>query len=153
MRRVRGFEHPGRVESCYHFMIMEWLLFVGVFLVPVGVAAVACWVTRDGAGWVRLALSTVPLIALIRLVYILFNDPNPNPSTFEIATPFILVIGAYAYMWFKAYKRNPKATTDLTAAAGYTAMGVAAARKYQGWRDKERAKAIADEIERRGETQ
>lgn len=127
---------------------VEWLVLLGLFVFPVGVAAINVWLNPGRRSLVHLGLSALPLILAIRILLIILSTERSDPSTLELILPFLMLLAAFAYMWFRAYQKDPKATMNLTAAVGFTAMGVAATRKFQKMRDQERASAIADELAR-----
>lgn len=124
-------------------------MIVGTFL---GVAAIGCIYILMMPSWKSVAVLLMflaPLAALSWLVWIVMTTANPNPSVGQIALPFVLAGADIVILWMWLYSKDPKATSEITTAAAWTYIGANAARSYQHRRDKERAKAVADELERR----
>ncbi len=128
---------------------MGWLVIVGVFVGLAAIGGVCLWVERTWKAFFVLLLLLAPIVAFARLAWLVLFTPNPDPSVGEIAFPFVLAVGCIVLLWLWAYSKHPKATSDVTSAAAWTYLGTRAVGGYQRHRDRERAKALADELEKR----
>jgi hypothetical protein len=136
------------------------VFFVGVF----GIILVVCpgtaialvwydWPDRIVANLIVFALQLPAIGCLLWLLdYTLtttdLQDDRFNGGVVRVLFTAALAIGS---LLFSLWWRWPKQTQTVVAAAGLALMAAEAAKAYEKQRDEERAKAVADELERRHE--
>jgi hypothetical protein len=131
---------------------MEWLVILGVFAGLLIIGCVCVWWARTWTSVLVFVLMAAPAVAFGRLVWVVLATESPDPSTGELALPFALAAIDIAIIWGWLYSKEPKATSDATAAVASAYIAGRAVRRYQRMRDRERAEAVADEMKRQGDT-
>jgi 4-amino-4-deoxy-L-arabinose transferase-like glycosyltransferase len=121
------------------------ILVLLVLLVPVAVAGASKWWEHDSLkADVLFLLTFVPPIAFL----IAFMSMGTSPDWLLWGPLLVAAVECLAIIVVTVAK-HPKASLDVVAAVGWGAMAYEGTRKYQGKRDRERAEAVVDELERR----
>ena len=134
------------------------MFFVAIFgvilIVCPGVALVLTWIDWPDRALGNLAVFALQIpaaVCLVRLAHDVLTNADVTDEQFGTELKYLLVSAAVGIgsLLVAVHSRWPKQTETAIAAAGLAVIAAEAVEAHEHKRDAERAKALADELERR----